>query len=162
MRLLDLLSLDLGGSIPLGCFTERTALLSLVVSTVPLVGFTLLVLVAVGVAARSEHQLSDSVKNLCYSGLVFLWLMMCPIISSKIFKVLRGCDQFEHASYMRAAYNVDCDSSEYDATVMYGAFAILVYPIGVPLLIRRAAEHSRRLQRHVHKGGARGGAVAGE
>ena len=49
------------------------------------------------------------------------------------FKTLRGCDQFDDTSYMRAAYNVECGSAQYQATLIYAGLAMLIYPIGVPV-----------------------------
>ena len=72
------------------------------------------------------HQIGDIVRRpserareLCYSTLIFIWLIMFPMVSNKIFRTLDGCEEMEEEgrSYMKVDLRIDCDSgcvSEWD------------------------------------------------
>ena len=134
--ILGQLALDLNGTIPLGCFGTHSALQALMVGTLPLMCVTGTAVAAVeGVHRVTAAGVSKARRELCYSALVFIWLILFPGISNKIFKTMRACDVFDEGQeFMFVDYSTDCHSAQYDATMAYSWFVVFMFPLGVPLL----------------------------
>eukprot|EP00455_Lapot_gusevi_P034603 TRINITY_DN381_c0_g1_i1.p1 TRINITY_DN381_c0_g1~~TRINITY_DN381_c0_g1_i1.p1 ORF type:complete len:769 (-),score=306.56 TRINITY_DN381_c0_g1_i1:325-2631(-) len=63
---------------------------------------------------------------------LFLLFLIYPTVSSTILKFY-DCRDYYGRRLMDADKTVDCDSSDWRNYAVYGAFMILVYPIGIPL-----------------------------
>jgi hypothetical protein len=64
--------------------------------------------------------------------------LLVPVIAMHIFKTFL-CDPFEYAPnvtrrYLHDALDLDCDSDEYAATQSIALIAIVIWPLGVPLV----------------------------
>ena len=78
------------------------------VNTLPLPAVTVLVLLYAWVRRPSRR-----LKELCYSGLIFVWLIMFPMVCNKIFETMDGCEAVDEGeSYMKIDLRIDCDSGE--------------------------------------------------
>jgi predicted outer membrane repeat protein len=64
--------------------------------------------------------------------LVIAFFVFSPV-SITIFQTF-VCEEFEdHSSYLVADYSVECDTSTHSKYIVYAAFMIFLYPIGIPV-----------------------------
>ena len=81
--------------------------------------------------------LATRVESLAISALVFYWLIALPTVSVKIFRTIQPCDDdFEalEKAYMRVDYSTDCSSERYKSTEAVAWAALVMFPVGVPLV----------------------------
>jgi hypothetical protein len=65
---------------------------------------------------------------------MYTLFLLYPSVSSSIFSCFI-CKEVEGVRYLRADFSVTCDSAQWNKFAVIAAFAILVYPLGVPLYI---------------------------
>ena len=131
------------------CVDGYSALFGIQLMTLPLIIYAISVLVfavATGVIDTSMLQKvglpspprvkllegqKDKVDTLIHVGVAF-WLLMLPMISSRLFLLLKTCDVHEDGSYMQEDYGTECSSRLYDQTIQYCIFCVALFPIGTP------------------------------
>jgi hypothetical protein len=74
----------------------------------------------------------DAKRKATYSFLVILFVIFAP--SSTIILQTFVCEDFDDGtSYMYADYHLSCHTNTHQFYVLYAAFMVLLYPIGIPL-----------------------------
>lgn len=128
----SVISLDLTSVFRLGCITRETALAAMMAQSLPPLGLAFLVML---LQMTPPEAVSTDAKRLCASAVVFYWLCVFPTVSVKLFRVWRGCDQFDDdgTSYMLEDYSTECHGHLYRQTIAYAWSMVIVYPFGVPL-----------------------------
>jgi hypothetical protein len=102
------------------------------------VGYTigpLLVFALLLVSYRATKSTRPELSNRIFSYFLTLTFLILPSVSIKIFSTF-ACRTFDndYGSFLKADYNIDCDSEEHQLIRSYAMLMCLVYPFGVPFM----------------------------
>jgi hypothetical protein len=82
---------------------------------------------------------------------VFVTFLMLPASSVAAFRVY-ACETFDDDStWLRADYNVECDTELHNFFKLYAGFVILLWPVGVPLMTGALLYKHRELLAEPHE-----------
>jgi hypothetical protein len=136
--LLGVLDLNVMGIVSVDCLHatshyDRTLVMCLLPA-----GVVLLLAVVHGVVSRrwrvtKPHRVGW-LRDKCSQAALFLIFLIYPSVCTAIFRCL-PCDELDNGErYLRADASIDCNGSNRIAWLSFVWIAILVYPIGVPVL----------------------------
>lgn len=140
-------NLDIGFIISYSCFMTTDFYDRLLIATIaPFV--VLAALAATFLVARRRNTgcalALRSVRNKHLQAALFVMFFIYSSVSFTVFQTF-VCDTLDNGvSYMRADYNLTCDTPAYHAYRVYAALMVCVYPIGIPATFALLLGRNRR------------------
>lgn len=142
LGVVEIFNFDLSWIIPAECITDVNFHHRLVFSTQgPL--FALTILGAMYVITRrrgpafhggSMTRTRDDIDQSYLSTVLMLTFLVYSTVTSKLFQMF-ACDKLDDGRiYLRADYQIDCNSPAHKRFQIYAAWMIVVYTVGIPLL----------------------------
>jgi hypothetical protein len=161
----DVLNLDLGWLLSLGCLTEIDFYQQLLITTLgPFVVAAALAITYATVRHRNKVQAVDAhisqraivqdrtlrlEKALAKHYLVFLAMtfLIYSTVSTTVFQTF-SCDTIDDSattktSYLRADYSIQCGTATHTLYKVYAGFMVFIYPLGIPALYARLLWNNR-------------------
>jgi hypothetical protein len=127
IRFMKLFALNLFSILPIGCIGSYTFIHQLTLAI--LLPLTLLVGIgAIYVMKRTTAGIEDVVFRMASGAMYLVW----PFVTHTIFQTF-NCRSFDdEVSFLAIDYHISCDDASYTVLAVVAAFAVIVYPIGVP------------------------------
>lgn len=147
-------NLDIGFVLSYACFVATGFYDRLMIATIAPIA-VLAALAATFIFARRRNAGSAlalrTVRHKHLSAALFVMFFIYSSVSFTVFQTF-VCETLDDGvSYLRADYNLTCDTSAYDAYRVYAAVMVCVYPIGIPatfaLLLGRNRRDLRKAER---------------
>lgn len=149
------LNFDITWVVETGCVFDVNFHDRLVISTITPIAVIVFLGATYGLAVR-VHRRSDEALEVIWqkhlSVVLLVTFLVYSAVSTVVFQTF-SCDSLDDGkTYLRADYEIDCDSPEHGFFKIYAGVMIAVYPLGIPafytfLLVRNRALLKDELRR---------------
>ncbi|CAM9993418.1 unnamed protein product, partial [Choristocarpus tenellus] len=94
----------------------------------------------------TEASVLQRIKDKHVTVVMAITFLLYSTVSTVIFQTF-SCDDLEDVgqSYLRADYTISCGTKRHKAHIIYAAFMVLVYPVGIPVMYAIVLYRRRRL-----------------
>ena len=133
---LDILNFDLGWTMSADCIIAIDFHDRLLISTIGPIVVVMVLGITFAIAVSRHRRSQEALQNVRHkhvSTLLLLTFLVYSSASSLVFQMF-DCEHLEDSNYyLRADYQIQCDSSKHRALQMYAGIMIALYPLGIPV-----------------------------
>jgi predicted outer membrane repeat protein len=146
---MNLMNIDLGWTLSLGCAVKFNFYQLLLFKTLAPFAVMIVLAITYRIALHKATQVQAVARSKHFTALLTLSFLTYSTTSAAVFSTF-ACDDIEGTgkSYLRADYSIQCGTATHTSYIVYAAFMMLVYPIGIPVLytylLRRHRGHLTR------------------